>query len=330
MDRLLAGGRRTWVLLLCAMAVVVTAAAGVFTLAADAEPPAAGERAKRSEADPRAPALPGGGEFVPDAPPDRAVLWAIGDGPDGDAPPRAVGELVNQGAADKLLYLGDVYEDFDEPERLTDPTYEGSYAYLFTDAYGAIADRTAPTVGNHEWEDGAAAGYDTYWSDVYDKPVQHYYRFGAGGWEVISLNSEVETDADDPQVRWLESELTEPGTCRLVFLHRPRFSAGRHGDDPDLDDIWKRLEGHATLVVSGHDHDMQQLEPQGGLVQLVSGAGGRGRYDVNEADERLVFSDDANDGALRLELTPGAARMAFVSVDGRELHQDEVSCQPLG
>jgi hypothetical protein len=329
MDRLLAGGRRTWVLL-CAIGVVAATGAGVVTLRADREPSVAGERAERSQPDPVAPALPGGGQFVPDAPADRAVLWAVGDGPDGDAPPRAVGELIRNAAADKLLYLGDVYEDVDVPQRLTDPTYEGSYAYLFADTYGELADRTAPTVGNHEWENAAAPGYDTYWSDVYHQPVQHYYRFRAGGWEVISLNSEAELEGDDPQVRWLESELTEPGTCRLAFLHRPRFSAGRHGDEPELDAIWTRLEGHATLVVSGHDHDMQQLEPQGGVVQLVSGAGGRGRYEINETDARLVFSNDTSDGALRLELTPGAARLAFVSVDGRELHHDEVSCQPLG
>jgi hypothetical protein len=80
-------------------------------------------------------------------------------------------------------------------------------------------------------------------------------------------------------------------------------------------------------VLSGHDHDMQRLAPRNGITQLVSGAGGRGLYDVDESDPRLEFSNDTDYGALRLTLAPGEATYTFVTVDGEELDSGRVTCE---
>jgi hypothetical protein len=105
------------------------------------------------------------------------------------------------------------------------------------------------------------------------------------------------------------------------------YSAGTHGDQPDLQPFWNALIGRAVLVLNGHDHDMQRLHPHRGITQLVSGAGGRGHYGVDAGDRRLAFSDDETDGALRLVLRPGIARYAFVSVSGRVLDSGVVRCR---
>ena len=79
-------------------------------------------------------------------------------------------------------------------------------------------------------------------------------------------------------------------------------------------------------MLNGHDHDMQRLHPHRGITELVSGAGGRSHYPV-ASDRRLAFSNDQQYGALRLRLSPGVARYAFVSAAGRVLDSGVTRCR---
>lgn len=130
------------------------------------------------------------------------------------------------------------------------------------------------------------------------------------------------------QTDWLQREVAGSGTCRLAFWHEPRFSAGTvHGDQPDVDPLWRSLRGKAALVVNAHEHDMQRMKPRDGIVEFVTGAGGHGdRYHVVGSDARLAFSDDDHDGALRIRLRPGRARLDFVATDGTVLDSSTVRC----
>jgi len=74
--------------------------------------------------------------------------------------------------------------------------------------------------------------------------------------------------------------------------------------------------------------DSQRLKPRDGVVQLVAGAG-RGRaplYPVRP-DPRLAFGNARDLAAVRLTLTPGRARFAFIAADGRRLDAAEVPCR---
>jgi acid phosphatase type 7 len=249
---------------------------------------------------------------------ERAVVWAVGDGPDGGADARDVARLIRRARPDRLLYLGDVYENGTAQE----------FARNYAPIYGGLAKRTAPTPGNHDWFNHAT-GYDVYWRRAHGKTVPPYYSFRTGGWEVISLNSETEHGDNSPQVRWLRSQVMRPGTCRLAFWHRPRYSAGdHHGDQPDVQDFWDALAGHAAVVVNGHEHDMQRFKPRDGITEFVSGAGGHDLYDVDERRPGLAFGNNNKFGALRLELTRGRATYRFVSVQGRTLDSGKVACKP--
>jgi hypothetical protein len=109
-------------------------------------------------------------------------------------------------------------------------------------------------------------------------------------------------------------------------MHHPPFSAGLHGDLSELQPILSELEGNASIVIAGHDHDMQRLEPVNGITQLISGAGGAGVYPVNRDDPRLAFFDDTHHGAVRLKLRPGRAVVSFVASDGTVLDRSVVRC----
>ena len=248
-----------------------------------------------------------------------ALVWAVGDGGDGSAPAKRLAKMIAATDLDRLLYLGDVYEN-GTPEEFREN---------YDPVYGALAPVTSPTPGNHDWPNHEE-GYDPYWRRAHGAPQPSYYSFSIGGWEILSLNSEDDLDEDSPQVRWLEDQLEgAEGTCRLAFWHRARYSAGeKHGDQPDTDVLWDALRGKAKLVVAGHEHNSQRFEPREGMTQLVAGAG-RGAEPLYglEYDPELVFGDDEEQAALRLKLAPGKARFAFVNAEGDVLDSDTVSCE---
>jgi acid phosphatase type 7 len=266
-------------------------------------------------------ALVGGrGAFVASTPGHRAVVWAVGDGADGGGDAKGVAARIAMGQMDRLLYLGDVYGT----GLLDSDGGADDYRDHYVSVYGRFTALTSPTPGNHEWPQ-RAKGYDAFWSS-HTRPMPAYYAFRTAGWLVLSLNSEAPHGAGSQQLRWLERQLRRPGTCRLAYWHRPRFSAGRHGDQPDIAPLWDALRGHAAIVVNGHDHDMQRFRPIDGITELVSGAGGHGLYEL-KADHRLAFGSDDGYGALRLTLTPGRADLAFVAADGRVLDRSRVNCE---
>jgi hypothetical protein len=251
----------------------------------------------------------------------------VGDAADGSRRAHALAARIRAAQPDRFLYLGDVYD------RGTASEFARNYEPLF----GVLASRTAPTPGNHEW--GLRhEGYFPYWARHLGAPVPTHYAFRAGGWQILSLNSEEPCGPGTAQHRWLSEQVAEPGVSRLAFWHRPRFNAGKHGDAADVAPLWDLLAGRATIVLAAHDHNLQRFKPVDGLTQFVVGAGGKSSYRVRRAlrgliplprgrlspwrrrlDPRVDFADDIHDGALRLELEPGIARFAFVGVEGRVL-----------
>jgi len=247
-----------------------------------------------------------------------AQVWAVGDAATPGPAARRVARMIARAEPDRLLYLGDVYESGTAEE------FERNYEPI----YGRLADITAPTPGNHEW-DNREEGYDAYWAERGLPTGRHHYSFKTAGWEIVSLNSEAGLEDGSSQRRWLPRALSEPGTCRIAFWHRPFRSAGRHGDQEQVEPLWEAVSGHAAIVIGGNDHGMQRFEPRDGLVQFVSGAGGRHLYEVDRSEPGLAFGEGDEYGALRLDLRPGSARYGFVNVEGETLDSGTIRCRPL-
>ena len=264
------------------------------------------------------------GAFVPSGPSGRAVVWAVGDGPDGGRDAEAVAELVRAGRPDRFLYLGDIYGPGVTSALQGDGTAR-DYRTRYAPLYGALAEKTAPTPGNHEWPQ-RGDGYEPYWRRAIGREVPAYYSFTVAGWKLMSLNSEAPHDERSAQVTWLRREVAGAGTCRIAFWHRPRFSTGNHGDAPDIAPLWDAVAGRAALVLNGHEHNMQRFKPVGGTTELVSGAGGHSLYDLRP-DPRRAFGQDREYGALRIDLRPGRARLRFVATDGDVLDSSVVRCR---
>lgn len=247
--------------------------------------------------------------------PDPAVVWAVGDGADGSDEAEALARQIERDRPDAVLYLGDVY-----------PTGTArDFATNWREVYGRLADIVWPTAGNHEWGN-RHVGYYPYWRRR--GRARPWYSKGFGGWEVLALNSEAPHDEGSRQLSWLDDVLgAAGGTCRLAFWHRPRFSAGPHGDSDDVRPLWDALRGKARVVLSGHDHVLLRYRSRDGITQYVAGAGGDTLYDLRR-DARVAFGRDGVTGALRMRLSPREARLEFRSLDGRVLDRSRVRCEP--
>lgn len=258
----------------------------------------------------------GSGVAFPSAASRRApaTIWAVGDGANGSDEARTLARRIAAGRPERVLYLGDVYESGTPDE----------FKRNVTGVYGGLRPIMVPTPGNHDWGN-RERGYDPYWQAITGRPTPHWFAFTIGGWRIVSVNSE--EPAEPRQLRLLEREVARRADrCLIVMLHRPRLNAGRHGDAESTEPIWSRVRGRATLVLAGHDHNLQRFRPVDGTTQLVIGAGGRERYGVDHDDPRLAFARDDVDGALRLRLRPGRADLRIVAAAGQVVDRTSVTC----
>ncbi|HEX2064331.1 MAG TPA: metallophosphoesterase [Acidimicrobiales bacterium] len=99
------------------------------------------------------------------------------------------------------------------------------------------------------------------------------------------------------QWEWLDDALASSSNqWKIVLLHHPPFSSGRHGSTPGgqrmLDPIMGRH--HVDLVLAGHDHHYERTRPLDGTTYVVSGGGckttavGRSRFTA-VAESTLQF-----------------------------------------
>jgi hypothetical protein len=288
-----------------ALGLVIAIAGAGFLLAEEKV-----ERVVAPEADELRPPQ---GEWIQSVDGRQATVWAVGDA----NPPNSnrVVRRIRRDDPDRVLYLGDVYP-------------EGTRADFerWAEPWRGLLQRMAPTPGNHEWA-GAHEGYEPFWREVTGEVPPTYYKFQAGGWDILAVNGE--HSESGAVADWLTEEANSGGNCRIAFWHRPAYSAGKYkGGDARAREFWEALEGSARIVVSGHDHNMQRLRRRNGIVQFIAGAGGRHRHKVDRGARRLAFGDDDHFGALRLRLSSARVKWRFVAAGGRLLDRGSLGCRP--
>ena len=191
--------------------------------------------------------------------------------------------------------------------------------------WGRHRDRTHPVAGNHEYESNGA-GYFNYFGASAGASRLGYYSFPEGSWRVIVLNSEVPSGPGSGQMQWLRAELSgRPAGCTAAIWHRPLFSSGRNGNNPDMRDVWRTLyEFNVDLVINGHDHTYERFAPQDpdgrldparGIRQFIVGTGGAPLYEFHTIRPNSEVRAAAW-GVTRFSLSDREYEWQFVPVDG--------------
>ena len=173
---------------------------------------------------------------------------------------------------DLVLMLGDNIYDSHTPEDYV-AKFEAPYRPLLEEG---VTFRAA--IGNHD--DPAQIYYEKF-----NMEGQRYYSFrrseisvagiAGAGVRFYALDSR---SLDSEQLAWLEKGLEDSGSrWKIVFFHHPIYTSGRYASaarslraalEPVL------VAGDADIVLAGHEHFYERLEPQRGILYFISGAAG--------------------------------------------------------
>ena len=205
-----------------------------------------------------------------------------------------------------------------------------NFKNCFAPAWSKLLPRLRPAPGNHEYQTSHADPYFAFFGPVAGTPHQGWYSYDVGSWHIVVLNSNCAAvggcDRGSAQMRWLAKDLATtatgsvvfPAPCILAYWHHPRYSSGLHGDDPMTDALWQTLAiNHATLVLSGHDHDYERFAPRDGIREFVVGTGGRSLYAWPGAPEKASeIRNNKSYGLLKLTLHESGYDWQFVPAAG--------------
>jgi hypothetical protein len=225
---------------------------------------------------------------------------------------------------------------------LGDNAYESGtsaqFANCFTPTWGdpkkRIMPKLHPTPGNHEYYTAFAGPYFQYFGAAAGPIGQGYYSYDVGAWHVVVVNSEIVVDASftdsarKAQMDWVEKDLkAHKQLCTMAYWHRPRFSSGWHGSDPQFGPLWQLLyDNEVDLVLAGHDHDYERFRPMTpsgavdtarGITEIVAGTGGEELRGFSTILPHSAFRIEGRAGVLLLTLGKAEYRSAFLEVGGR-------------
>jgi hypothetical protein len=271
-------------------------------------------------------------------------ILATGDGPSNET---VSNQLANRIAAvdpPLFLFLGDIYETGTFAENLNhygvsniDHPGQGTL-------WGAVADTTQPTLGNHEKVNIPA--WMDYW---HGHPV--YTSWTWGGVLFLDLNSSQNMTATKPEYQFAKSVLTSPNApaCVVAIYHEPAVTSNTTIASNESD-MWKLLADNGVdLVLNGHQHNMEQYKPLdrnftagtsgAHMVQLVAGSGGHGLTGITNVPPgaRIEWSKGKTAGLLDLTLngarngnTATGISWQWQDVNGNDLHDGSVDCGSVG
>lgn len=233
-----------------------------------------------------------------------------------------------------VVALGDLaYEDGSEQD----------FANCYEPSWGRFAARTRPVPGNHEYRTAGALPYFQTFGATAGLAGSGYYSYTLGTWRVYALNSNcVAVGGCGPgsrQYEWLAQDLAQhPAVCSLAYWHHPRWSSGEHGNNAQMDDIWRLLaDNGAELVLAGHDHDYERFAPldaagqpdADGIRSFVVGTGGKSKRSFAQIQPFSEIRNNDSFGILQVILGDGDYQWRFVSAEGN-LFSDSGSgqCHP--
>ncbi|MDX6707751.1 MAG: large repetitive protein [Solirubrobacteraceae bacterium] len=249
------------------------------------------------------------------------MVYAIGDGANGSLISTALANYVAAQNPDRFFYVGDVYETG------TGADFANSYDPL----YGAMAAKTDPVIGNHEFRK-RSTGYYPYWIGkrgwTQAEAEHRSYVDTTSGWQVIAYSSEDNLAAEGA---WIAGEVAKhPGTCRIAMGHKGRYVVADkdHGDNADQEPVWSSIIDKTAINLVGHNHLYGRLEPINGVTVIVSGAGGHVLRPLGTQQHAVAASTTMVATATRLVLRAGAADVSQVDADGNVYDSTTIPCTP--
>jgi len=203
---------------------------------------------------------------------------------------------------------------------------KGDYDQCYAPHWGRFVGRTKSAPGNHDYQQAGAAPYFNYFGGGAGPSGAGYYSFYLGPWFVLSLNSEIDVRSGSVEMFWLSDQLANnPAACTIAIWHRPLFTSGPNGPNPDVRELFRTLyDAGVDIVINGHDHLYERFAPQDasgnpdpakGIRQFTVGTGGAALYNRATTAKNSDIVIKAF-GILKLTLTPGTYQWEFIPDSG--------------
>ena len=198
----------------------------------------------------------------------KSVHFAvIGDSGTGEKGQYEVGEQMakyrEKFPYDFVLMLGDNIYGGESP---------ADFKAKFEDPYKTLLDggvKFYASLGNHD-------NPNQRFYKPFNMGEKRYYNFKNGNVEFFALDSSY---MDPQQLDWLQERLKASNAAwKICYFHHPLYSDGKfHGPDADLrarlEPIF--LKSGVKIVLSGHEHLYERLQPQKGINYFILGNSGQ-------------------------------------------------------
>jgi hypothetical protein len=263
--------------------------------------------------------------------PTDATILAVGDGPSDEPTSNVVANQVLAAAPPLFLFLGDIYEEGSYTENLNHYGVSSLDVPGGGTLWGATANVTQPTIGNHEFPH--IADWTDYW---HQRPQSTAFTFG--GVLFIDLNSSASFAVGSPQYVFVQSVLASAPPCVVAYWHIPVFKNSTI--DQTRLPMWSLLaDNGGDLVLTGHLHTMSQYiplddqgQPGGHMVQLIAGSGGHS-LGGTQVGTRVAWSRGKTAGVVSLALNGSAnggsassLAWTFKNTAGNALQDGSMGC----
>lgn len=197
--------------------------------------------------------------------------------------------------------------------------YIGNYSGAYGD--GSPINRFFPSLGNHDYSDGAGVG--AYLSYFTLPGNERYYDFVHGPVHIFCVNSNPEEPGgiaeSSTQARWLQQRLAHSvAPWNVVYFHHPPYSSSsRHGSTPVMQ--WPFEAWGADVVMNGHDHTYERImrddnHDGDSLTYVVNGLGGRTPYTFATPVEGSAVRFNERNGAMLVTASSTRLVLDFYAV----------------
>ena len=218
---------------------------------------------------------------------------------------------------------------FDFVIMLGDNLYGGSspgdYATKFERPYKALLEagvKFYASLGNHD-------NSNERFYEPFNMAGQRYYTFKKGNIQFFALDSNY---MNPEQLAWVDGRLKgADATWKICFFHHPLYSDGQfHG--PDLD-LRKRIEPlfmkyGVDVVLSGHEHLYERIQPQHGIYYFIEGSSGELRPHNLKPSPQTIKGFDTDQAFMLIEIAGDELRFQAISRTGQVVDSGTVIKQP--
>ncbi|MCC5877454.1 MAG: metallophosphoesterase [Candidatus Sumerlaeia bacterium] len=226
-----------------------------------------------------------------------------------------IGSMHDDHPIEAAILLGDML-DADEP-------FDEAVQFQFIEPFKPLIDRGIPqflALGNHEIYDGHAEGAIAH--PIFNMEGNTYYArtFADGELTVFFLDSTRIVD-HPAQLLWFRQKLAQTTSkWKVVAMHHGLMGSDiNHGPDERRYHFLEPLlhgENGVDLVLSGHNHFYERMNPIKGTVFITSGHGSNPTHQTAPEHPETAFRMIQTRGFLIMSLGEGYLDIQSITEDG--------------